>query len=378
MRVLHVAPSLARSFGGPTHSLIGFAAAARTAGFEVTIAGPEPPPDDRTWFAGQLPGTEVMSFSASGRGAFVASPGLLRWLRREVRRFDVAHVHGLWNPVSSLAARVCLRSECPVVIRPFGTLSRYTFAHRRTLLKRVYRRLVDGPNLRAAAGVHFTTDAERDEAAWHGISFQGRSWVIPPPAASSAAPGPAGGANRGEPVVLCLCRLDPIKNLEALLDAWPGVSARVPGARLVGAGDGDRAYVARLRERAAAAGGRVEFAGFVSGSAKAELFAAAALFVLPSHHENFGISVFEALAAGLPVVVSPEVQLAPFVREHGFGEVVSPEPPALAEAIVRSLGDPALAERCALRAPEVVASRYSPAAVGDLLGRMYRSVKRAG
>ena len=69
----------------------------------------------------------------------------------------------------------------PVVIGPFGTMSRYTFAHRRTMAKRMYFRAVDAPNLRRAAAIHFTTTAEREEARWHGIDFGDRAHVVPPP-----------------------------------------------------------------------------------------------------------------------------------------------------------------------------------------------------
>jgi glycosyltransferase involved in cell wall biosynthesis len=366
LKVLHVAPSLARSYGGPTQSLVGFCRAAADAGAEVEVAGPRASDEDARWLAGELPGVAVRAFPAFGRGAFTASPALQAWLGRHGGGAGVVHVHGLWNPVSSLAARLCIRRGVPVVIRPFGTLSRYSFTHRRTLLKRAYRRLLDGPNLRAAAGVHFTTEAERDEAAWHGIDFAGRAWVVPPPLAD--VPDPLPRRDGGPPTLVCVCRLNPVKNLELLLDAWALAAPRLGSARLVIAGDGDPAYVRALKARAGAGPGRVDFPGFVGGAEKRALLAGARAFALPSHHESFGVAVLEAIAAGLPVAVTPEVQLAPFIARNALGEVVEASVEAWAGAIERLLTAPPL-DRA--RGARLVRQTYSAAAVGGRLLEMY-------
>lgn len=379
MRVLHVAPNIARGYGGPTQALLGYAQAARRAGVEVSIAAPRPSREDESWFADSLTGGELHLFQGYGAGAFAASPSLHRWLRREVGGYDLVHVHGLLNSVSSLAARNCIRRRRAVIIRPFGTLSRYTFAHRRAGLKRGYFRLLDGPNLLHAAGVHFTTAGEREESRWHGIDFDGRSYVVPPPFLGSVRARPAERHHPAEPTVVCISRLNPVKHLELLIDAWPQVAAARPAARLVLAGDGEPPYVESLRLRATQRGvsGRVVFAGFVSGAEKATLLDRADLFVLPSYHENFGMSVVEALAVGVPVVVTREVHLSPFVEEHRLGAVVERDPDALARVILQSLGDDALRSRCRVAGAALVSDNFSSGRVGALLCGMYRSVLAA-
>ena len=227
-------------------------------------------------------------------------------------RAEVVHVHGLLNPISSGAARAAINRGVPVVIGPFGTMSRYTFAHRRTVAKRMYFRAVDAPNLRRAAGLHFTTPAEREEAKWHGIDFGTRAHVVPPPYRGARASDhrPAATAS---PLVLFLGRLHPVKGVDVLLDAWPAIRATHPGARLTIAGQGTPQYEAELRSRAARLGAdaaSVVFPGFVRGADKVAHLAAAQVCVLPSLHENFGISVLDSVAAGVPIIVTPGVQLA--------------------------------------------------------------------
>jgi glycosyltransferase involved in cell wall biosynthesis len=374
MRVLHVAPSIARAFGGPTQSLIGYAKASLRAGWEVTIGAPES--RDERWLRDTLPEVQLRLFPARGRDAFIVSPPLINWLQREVRSHDVVHVHGLFNPVSSFAARTSLDRGVPTVIRPFGTLSRYTFEHRRRLLKRVYYRYVDRRNLTRAAAVHFTTVSERDEASRLDEGFQTRGHVVPPPWVADCAI-ESGAARRGGQLVLFLSRLHPVKRVEHLLDAWPAVRVRHPTTRLVVAGDGDEQYVRTLHTRVQELGiaDSVEFIGFASGERKAKLLASAALFVLPSQHENFGVALLEALAAGIPVVITPEVQLAAFVWEHQLGIVTEATAGPLAAAIIEALHNDELRARCQVTAPGLVARAFSLETIGAALGAMYQAAQ---
>jgi glycosyltransferase involved in cell wall biosynthesis len=373
MRVLHVAPSIARAFGGPTQSLIGYARASLTTGAEVTIAAPATASAEETSFRQALPGVQLHPFPSWGRGAFIASPTLLRWLRDEVRSYDVVHVHGLFNPISSFAARTSLERGVSTVIRPFGTLSRYTFEHRRTRLKRMYYRWVESANLKHAAALHFTTAAERDEASRLDMTFRDRAHVVPPPWVVEMAVEKSSELPRGH-TVLFLSRLHPVKRVDCLLDAWPKVLAVHRDARLVIAGEGEERYVRSLTDsRQRRRLDSVEFVGFVSGEGKARLLSAADVFVLPSQHENFGIALLEALASGIPAVVTPEVQLSSFVREHSLGVVSEATPAALAAAINGALSDDAMRQRCLTQAPALIARSFSEDAIGARLGKMYET-----
>lgn len=361
---------MARSYGGPTYSLTGYSAAAAAAGVEVTIAAPRPSGEDVEWLSDQLPHARVELFPWFGRNAFISSPALQRWLRSNGASFDVIHVHGLLNPISSISSRLCVGKGWPLVIRPFGTLSTYTVAHRRGALKQLYFALLERPTLRRTSAIHFTTTAERDESLGHGIDWGTRAFVVPPPASDRA--GPSSREARTTSHVLVIARLNPVKRLELLLDAWPLVVQRLPEARLVIAGDGDATYVRSLKERAASVADSVRFAGAVGGIPKQRLLAESDLFVLPSFHENFGIAVLEAIDAGLPVVITPEVQLAAFVRKNRLGMIVEGSASGLADAIVSALGDQEMRVRCGNDGARIVSESFSRQRVGTELLEMYR------
>lgn len=371
--VLHVIPSLAPRFGGPAVALEGYARAGAAAGWEsVIVAGGT---------ANQPAGGSPIA-AADTKIHYANGPiDLWRTLGPLARRADVVHVHGTLNGVSSMGAWRALLAHRPLVVRPFGTLSRYTFSHRRRRLKQVYHRWVDGPALRRAAALHFTTATERDEALRLEAVDASRSYVVPPPwFGADSHPHSVQAAFDVAATVLYLSRLDPKKGLEVLIDAWPAIRVSSPGARLVIAGDGVASYRAALerRARALADGASVEFVGFLAGEAKASWLARATVFVLPSHHENFGVAVLEAVAAGVPVVISPDVGLAAFVRDHGLGVIAEVAVPNVANAVTAALRDSVLRARCATAGPRAVAEAFAPAVVAAALGRMYDAARGVG
>jgi len=373
VKVLHVTHSIANSYGGPTQSLKGYAEAARRFGAEVTVAAPACDPADSSGLESVVDSIHQFP-TAFGKNAFTVAPGLIKWLRQNATRYDIIHVHGLFNPISSLGARACIHSKVPTVIRPFGTLSRYTFNHRRRALKRVWFTLVESHNIQRAAGIHFTTDAERDEAKWRVSDVVNRSYIVPPPFSRDSNEENVTNGRR-EKIVLFLSRLHPVKNLEALIEAWSSVTARRNGWKLVIAGSGSPGYEKSIRALSETVVPRqsVELTGFLRGDAKKEILARSSLFVLPSRHENFGVAVLEAISAGVPCVVTPEVQLAPFLAANGLGLVSSAEPRTLADNIVRALDDQDLATRAAQIGPGLVENYFGLVSIGQRLMHMYAS-----
>lgn len=371
MKILHVAPSIERAYGGPTQSLAGYIFASGTAGDVVDVAAPLATATEIGNIE-QSGARRVETFAGYGKGSTASSPSLVSWVRSSARQYDVIHVHGLFNFISTFAARAAIAAGSPVVIRPFGTLSRYTFTHRRGALKRAWFQRLELPNLMRAAAVHFTTATERDEAEWNDLNLGERAHIVPPPFMTDVE---TSRSRRKDPVpvVLFLGRLHPVKNLEMLIDAWTEVTHAVPDARLEIAGEGTPAYSRKLKARVRALGleRSVEFRGFLSGAEKKEALASASLLALPSHHENFGMVVIEAIAAGLPVVVSRHVQLQDFIAEHDLGIVAGDSPDSLAECLKSALSDKALQTRTRSLGKSIVSETFSPEVIGKRLSAMY-------
>jgi glycosyltransferase involved in cell wall biosynthesis len=176
--------------------------------------------------------------------------------------------------------------------------------------------------------------------------------------------------------VLALGRLHPKKGLEDLVRAFVAVAG--PEWRLVVAGDGDPAYVAGLERLAAdlGAGARILFTGWLEGGARAAVLRDAALLALPSRQENFGLSVVEALASGVPVLISEAVNLADDVRAAGAGWVAPLDPAALAAGLREALDAESERARRGKAGRELVERRFTWSRVGAELAALYRTLGR--
>ena len=275
---------------------------------------------------------------------------LTRWLARHVREYDLVHAHALFSYATLPAAHFARQAGVPYVIRPLGVLNRWGIAHRRPWLKRLSFPLVERRILAGADRIHFTSEQERAEAEELGVKQQ--AVVIPLGIdLDQFEELPARGWLRaraphldGRTVALFLSRIDPKKGLDLLLRALAVVKGRGLPLALVIAGTGEPAYEAALRREARALGvdGDVVWTGFLTGQEKLAALADADLFVLPSRSENFAVSVVEAMACGLPVVISDQVAIHREVAMAGGGLVTQCDVDSVAGAMARLAAPPAL------------------------------------
>ena len=377
MKVLHVIPSLSRVHGGPSNAIWTMAKALTGRGYEVTVLTTDNDGSGRRSAAEPAvdrDGVRIVMLPQTSE-FYTTSLRSIGWLIRHVRHFDVVHTHALFSFIPVIAAWVARWRGVPLIVRPLGTLNAYGLSVRRPLLKRVSLALIERPILRNAFAVHCTSEAEvRDVLA---VCPQAKTVVIPlsvpafdraPDAAIRALLG-----DRSGPVVLFLSRMDPKKNIEVLLDAFALLLAERNSLTLLIAGDGDAAYVQSLRARAKALriDKQVLWAGRVDGVTKAAALSAATVFALPSHSENFGIAAAEALAAGVPCVLSPGVAIAAQVADCGAGIVAEATATATADAIAVYLDSPDRREAASRAARQMAVREYSEEVMGARLAALY-------
>jgi glycosyltransferase involved in cell wall biosynthesis len=309
---------------------------------------------------------------------YKVAPGMIPWLWKNVRRFDAVHIHALFSFSSIAAALVAWFRGVPFIIRPLGTLTRYGITHR-ALLKAISLVLIEGPILRRAAAVHFTSSEEQDEARALKISMRG---VVIPLGIESSPPGNSSRLEeayptlRGRTAVLFLSRLDPKKNVEALLDGFSLIAAVNASPILLIAGSGNPAYAQSLKNRARSLGidDRIIWLGHIEGSGKQDALARADIFVLPSFSENFGIAPVEAMLAGLPCVLGVDVAVAKRAAAEGAAFAVVPRPDAIAGAIGQLLADPNLRREMGEKSRAHARRYYSAGAMATALKELYASL----
>jgi glycosyltransferase involved in cell wall biosynthesis len=317
--------------------------------------------------------------SARGRRIYWA-PEMTAALDERIGDCAVVHTHAIFLWPLWAAARAAHRAHVPYVVSPRGMLERDLVSRKSPLIKATWIAAIERHNLERAAAIHVTSAREADEAAAFGLRLPPLCEIpngVDLPHGDSQ-PSPAMAAIvRGGPYVLFLGRLNWKKGLDRLVAAL----SRVRGARLVVAGNDEEGYRAIIEELASRAGvaARVVFTGPVDGADKATLLAHAHVLVLPSYSENFGNAVLEAMAAGCPVIVTPEVGIAPVVQASGAGLVVEGDADSLGRAIDSVCGRDDMRAELGGRGRQVAATTFSWPRVAQQFDDLYASVaSRAG
>lgn len=370
VRVLHVCGIYlpATEWGGPTYAVASYASALQAAGvdcevFTTTARGDRslPPLEAGTR---DVHGVRVSYFDAPPVYQSFIAPGLAAALARRVREFDLVHAHMLWAFPGIVASRLARLHGVPYVVTPHGSLDPWSLAQRKWM-KRAFLIAAENRTLRRAALVHYTADAERDSVPPYLRSL--RSAVVPNVIDPSDEP-----RTPGDDVVI-LGRIHLMKGFDVLVPAFREVVTARPAARLVIAGPDEGGYRAEVERMIDAAGIRaaVTFTGHLDAAARTRLLASAGLLVQPSYRENFGMAVGEAMAQGVPVVVSDRVNICDDVRRADAGLVVPRDAAALARAIVELLADPARRARMGEHGRRLVRECYAPAVVGPAMRAAY-------
>jgi glycosyltransferase involved in cell wall biosynthesis len=379
MRVLHVIPAVARRYGGPSAAVLQMCRALGEAGHDVMLATTDADGagalDVPLGILTEIEGVKTVIYRRQWSEAFKFSRPLAKWLRTHVPDFDVVHIHALLSHACMAAAQACRHLSVPYIVRPLGTLDPWSLAQK-PWRKRVLLAAGGRGALAGADAVHYTAVAEQASVE---DAFETRGGFVTPLGIDEAwfAPPIPYEERAAAPFILSLSRLHPVKALDALIEAFGRVARG--SWRLVIAGDGDRAYLDTLKALAgrSPAADSIEFHGWVDGADKARLLRTASVLALPSHHENFGVGLAEAMACGTPAVVSRHVMIAGEVAGAGGGWVCDNTVPALAECLARVLSD-SRARLEASRAARVHAAQYAWPRVAATLTQAYERVCAAG
>jgi len=397
MKVLHVIPSISERSGGPGQAIISMCRSLQAQGTEVLIATTD---DGVSSSESQVSNSQAKAahsslithdlykgiptvfFPVQWGESFKYSKPLAAWLDANVETFDVVHIHAVFNHACIAAASACRKHRVPYIVRPLGTLDPWSMKQK-PVRKVLFWQLAGKRMMRGAAGVHYTALAEKSAAE---TSLGLRRGQVIPLGVESDLPARQNGTQLllsktpglvGHPYVLVLSRLHPKKGLDIFIDAFVSLIARkdLQDWRLVLAGEGPQEFVRSLKQKVSAhqANATVFFPGWLEGDEKDAFLRHASLLALPSYHENFGLCVMEALAAGVPVLVSPHVNLAEEIEAAGAGWITPVSISAIEDTLAEALGSEA--ERAQRgQAGKTLAREFSCERVASRLNEMYRLI----
>lgn len=397
MHILHVIHSIDPRSGGPSNALRGMIAAQRDAGHEITLvatnAQSAEPWAPNAEFIGRMNGdpafanVNLVLGRAWGRrrpwSRFSYCPhtvGLLRsHLADGTRRPHVVHIHGAFSHLTVRAAQLARRYGIPYVIRPAGSFDAACLRKGMAFWKRLFINCFHRRDLRQAGAVHVTSQAEADELAQlvsgcrcelipHGVCLPQGDLAQLRKRFLEAHPELA-----GRRLLLFLSRLHEKKRPGWMLDALAALGNEFADVAVVFVGP-DGGQRAQLKERAKklGLGHRAFHVDFLTGDDKVGAFAAAEMFCLPSQDENFGVAVIEAMAHGVPVVVTPGVASHVYVDAAECGLTVGNSVESLAQGIRQVLQS----DRAELgrRGRQYVEEHLTWPAIAEQIDQLYRGI----
>lgn len=375
MKVLRIIRSLNPSGGGPIEGIRQITPHLATFGVSTTLVSLDPP--SSPWLIDH-------SLGGIGLGPVAGSYGYRRGLAARIlalaQQHDAVIVHGTWQYHAFATWRALRGSGIPYFVYPHGMLDpwfmrAYPLKH---LKKWAYWPWADYRVLRDASAVLFTTDQERLLAQKSFWLYRANEVVV-----GYGTSAPPGGAEiqrqvflshfphlRDQRLMLFLSRIHPKKGLDMLIEAFASLAPSSPRLHLVIAGPDQVGWQTALQQRSAALGiaDRITWTGMLSGDLKWGAFRCAELFCLPSHQENFGIVVAEALACGLPVAIAQPVNIAAEVAAAGAGLVSIDTIAGTTEALSQWLAFTQTEQRLmGRRASELFHARFDFASVATKL-----------
>ena len=330
MKVLHIIPSISYKRGGPSTAILNMVRYLRTEGVDAAILTTNDNTDyrDNTWPIGRwiwISEVPIIIFPTINLELkilkeYLISPSLSCWLIRNIKNYDALHVHSIFSYASTTSMLIARLYKIPYTVRTIGQLNSWSLSQSRCK-KILMLFFIEKANLNKSYAIHVTSNFEKQDVRLicrHktilclelGVDIPNKDIHL------------IQSSNQVTRFIF-LSRIHPKKQLNLLLKAFSMLHKKnlEKSWHLFVVGDGESHYVSSLKQLALEYGisDFINWMGHLDGEEKTNLLKQSDWFVLPSISENFGISAVEALAHGVPIIISQEVGISDVVREYHAG-----------------------------------------------------------
>ncbi len=391
MKILHIASSYwpAFEFGGPIQSVHLLNKFLAKQGIEITVfttnAGLE---NKKNLLFGRhnLEGIEVVYFPYIGTKNFNYSPELKKALKKEIENFDLVHITGVWNYPIFAAASCAKKHKKPYMVSPRGTLYKETFFGGSVLSKikkSIYWPLVAKKIIKNSESLHFTTQDEAEKTI-EFLNLKNNYFIVPNglDLGQFLKDLPQKGYFKskylplGNDYILILGRLSWKKGFDILVPAFAEILKEYPNLYLAIVGPDEKNYQKTIKKLIQKNNikDRVIFTGLLKGKEKLGAYLDAKAFVLPSYSENFGMVALEAMACGLPTIISNQVGIYKEVEKHQAGLIARTNPKSISWALLNVLKNPKLASSLSENGKNLVKQVYDIKEVAKNMAKEYDKI----
>lgn len=382
MRVLHIAPSLSTDWGGPTKVVSELTEALAQKGVQISIFAPQENGKGKTQV--HPDGVDLKLFPKGFLSRFWTSfsPALARACQREISNFDLIHIHEIWHHPHFAAYRAAKRTRKPYMVTAHGTLEPWCLNHK-AFKKKIYATLIQKGILKKASAIHAFTEEEVKSISDfvdnrnvfvipNGINLEEFQSLPPREEIEKLYP-----ELNNKKVVLFLGRIHPIKGLDILARAFGKVLRERKDIQLVIAGPDNDRYKGDIEEifRRENALNNTTFTGMLTGIGKLEALSRADVFVLPSYSEGFSMSILEAMACELPVIITRQCNF-PEVAKVGAGEVIEPDAAQLVKVLIKLLSNPQVCKEMGKKGKRLIEEKFTWDKIASQMLEIYERILR--
>ncbi|MEO0166093.1 MAG: glycosyltransferase [candidate division WOR-3 bacterium] len=352
---------------------------------------------------------------------------MARALNNNIKMFDIIYIVSTWNFPVALASYFCRKYKKPYIISPRGHLYNYVL-QKKSWKKLPYYYLVLRRDLQNASAIHYTTEDEAEQSN-SALGLKNKYFVIPNGIDLTASSNLKFKQNKSmqqieqmehdlitqllnnlitRRIILFLGRIHWIKGLDILIPAYAKLLKEYNDLHLIIAGNDEAGYIKKVQNLLLKYNiqyldltdkfnqtyrinvtdetilcpesifmrntPQVTFTGMLTGSDKLEILSAADIFVLPSYSENFGMSVIEAMACGIPVVISNKVGIYREVEKNSAGIVVDANTESIYKGIKILLEDPKLRRDVAINGRKLVEKHYDIEKIAMRMIEVYNEI----
>jgi glycosyltransferase involved in cell wall biosynthesis len=379
MKVLHVLASSDRADGGAVQVVMELAPFLSKKGLGVTIFAPQSRGGETGSKRCQGVDTVLFSTSAFSRLWLGHSRSLTQALFRQVPSFDLIHMHGLWYYPQFIAYRAAMSAKKPFIITVHGELNANKMRFSR-LKKRIYSAVIQKKILEQASAIHAVSEQEAE--AIRNFTVNKKIFVLRNGLDPKKFDRDTGSTNAGledfysqrkdKKIILFLGRIDEAKGLKILAQAMGKIRKQRDDILLLIAGPDNWGYRPKLVKTLREEGifDKVVFTGMLDEGEKILALKHATIFALPSYSEGFSIAVLEAMACGLPVIITRQCNF-PEVEKEQCGRVIDVDAGQLSRALLELLNNPELAAEMGMNGRRLVRKYYSLDTIADKLIETY-------
>jgi glycosyltransferase involved in cell wall biosynthesis len=384
MQLLITIPAIGSVYGGPSKSVRELAQELGRQGAMVDLVTTNANGTEKldvplqTWLEEHH--YRLQYFSCHVWGDYKWSPPLATWVGQNLKNYDAVHLNAIFSLTNLPFYWHCRRQRIPFIIAPRGMLEPWALAYK-AHKKRLYYHLLERPALNHASAIHTLASTEADKIT--SLGLKPPTVIIPNGIHRQNFATPGDPAlfyqqfphTQGKTLILFLGRLDPKKGLDLLAPAFAQVQAKFPHTHLAIAGPDNVNFLPTAQRYFAETycDSAVTFTGMLTGDLKQAALAAADVYVAPSYSEGFSMSVLEAMASGLPCIITTGCNF-PEAAQANAAKVVDIQADAIADALIECLSDPSAAKVMGDRARQFVLNNYTWDKVAAQLIEVYQAI----